>query len=611
MESSDKYKFTTTLQDLAYERNLLKATKLAQFEDVIYPTQSVLVNLEEDDPILNIAPRLGVYRDLNDFHNLEVLNYRLVVFDEVEETSINSNLAQRPWTIILANNSAKLASASTVVSYFPAEEQASYDDLVTAIKQRRENEEINWHEEMNLLIDNWLVNKAAVWVEDFNSSFQSGIESINEFTSAVSKYTKSNIGSKTAGLANSLGGAVNSATAQITQAFNSSNKELADMARGNGAGMLKGSILDSAYLGNIKSNLVDEPSKPTGMAYIGPKIVAGKVSVGSTFYPYTNTDPSTYAHQKINHGSPEGYENVFKTQPIKNGFSEFLEVDGILDNIKKSKGGKVRAGDVTTLDTNENYNASTSADPNGSAGKIEADISNPDTFDNMLSVIYNRMQTDPAMKVNSQVSRAYKAYAQNFSKIPNILRSLDAQLQRYLAYFSVVIDDIDYPLELQTPGSKVDYFYYFYTNGFEFTPVKKAVSSFEYGAFKSGKALEKPEGSNTFSFFVPHDIELSFWNFVKEKGLGVTKTDIYTNTGNDIKINLNLLLLESRESEDLTVDTAKINKFVLENVKFTNLSSLEFNQDFGQMKDASVKGIYKRVRWYHHLPISKLLNPNS
>ena len=188
-----------------------------------------------------------------------------------------------------------------------------------------------------------------------------------------------------------------------------------------------------------------------------------------------------------------------------------------------------------------------------------------------------------------------------------MLTSPDAQLQRFVAYFTTKDKNgEEHPLKMLSPDEQSDYFYYFYSNGFSCNPVKKTTTELSYGAFKTTIALEKPDVNNTFNFSLPTDLQATFWKFVLEKGLGVNIKDNIYSSENFIEgyqsINLNFALLQSTtDGTKLNADTARVNKFVLENIYFSNIDALKFQQDFGTSPvKTGIKGIYKRLTWYHN-----------
>lgn len=239
--------------------------------------------------------------------------------------------------------------------------------------------------------------------------------------------------------------------------------------------------------------------------------------------------------------------------------------------------------------------------------------------------------------IDSSKSKIYKKQLseERTSLIHDIILNADFQMQYYIAYFTkkvngeeslvklytktlkrgTVIDDVTNP---KNADSTVDnrYYYFFYTDVFNFTPVKKTTANLKYGAFTTVTALNKPEGKNTFSFNVASDLELTFWEFISKNGLGLNSNKAYysNNSKKPIKdkINLNIIMHTSHEAPDYAVrgfvsniGDKRMNKFVLEDIEFSELKNLNFSQQFNQMK-LNVSGTYRKLKWYHNIPFSEI-----
>ena len=219
-------------------------------------------------------------------------------------------------------------------------------------------------------------------------------------------------------------------------------------------------------------------------------------------------------------------------------------------------------------------------------------------------------------KSQSLVKRTFKKT--ELDLLRSVIASLDAQMQMFVAFFTSVYQGKEHLLKLYSGNATEEeegfseYFYYFYTNGFDVNPIKKATTDFSYGAFKTAIALNKPDGNTTFSFNLPLDFQLSFWKFVAQEGLGINLQEgIYSNSeyfddNPERSINLNFVALQSLpksfKSEDptvMSVSNARVNQFVLEKVYFSQAGDIAFNQSAGQLKN-NVKGVYKRLKWYHN-----------
>ena len=201
---------------------------------------------------------------------------------------------------------------------------------------------------------------------------------------------------------------------------------------------------------------------------------------------------------------------------------------------------------------------------------------------------------------------ASSLYSDEFGQIAAIIRAHDAQMQRFIAFFTVRDGDTRYLLPMQTASGDGKYHYYFYTNGFDLSPVKKASTSFSYGAFKTTVSLDKPDGNTNISFSVPADLELSFWRFVEEKGLGINVEQGYYSTEATAPegeaVDINFILSETLDPEK--PEDIRVNLFVAENVKFSQISNIAFQMAAGGPLKHAVKGVFRRLKWYHHLPLT-------
>lgn len=203
------------------------------------------------------------------------------------------------------------------------------------------------------------------------------------------------------------------------------------------------------------------------------------------------------------------------------------------------------------------------------------------------------------------------------NELHDVVTDLDASTDYYVAYFSKQNDEGDQPVQLQTPGNYTDkngnvikddnrksYFYFFYSQGFSFTPAKKTQAGLQYGAFKTQTPLMQPDGKNEFSFDVALDICLSIYRWVRTESLGVSDNDVHANDTQGPGYNLNIIMLQGSDTYDK--DSMLVNKFVLEDIAFTKLKDLNFTQTRNQQK-TSLSGIYKRVLWIHNLKLNDAL----
>lgn len=308
---------------------------------------------------------------------------------------------------------------------------------------------------------------------------------------------------------------------------------------------LRGSILDYDYLTNIQKDLVKEPVNLTGMTFIRAKDVNNQGGYGPTFLPF-----------------------------------KVLETN-----------------DIQRINFEESFNLRKSPKP-----------------------------TNVVFDVNEH--RNYSKLSQGIrtSLIHEITTNLDAQLQYYLAYFTKVSDGVETLMNIyiKTTNSEnvltdvVDdknlnaefdnkYYYYFYTDSFDFKPVKKTESNLQYGAYKTSTALNYPSGKNEFSFSIPADLELTFYYFITRNGLGLnTSLGVPSNSkltvAKDV-VNLNFVFNQQQSNPDL--ENFKIDRFVLRDVKFSDIKDLSFNYKGDQSK-LNVRGIYNKLSWYHNENLREL-----
>lgn len=222
----------------------------------------------------------------------------------------------------------------------------------------------------------------------------------------------------------------------------------------------------------------------------------------------------------------------------------------------------------------------------------------------------NLQVVDPSVVYNYEnLKRDRKA--EKLDIIHKIICSPDLQLQRFVAFFTEIKDGEKHLLQLSSGSGDSDYLYYFYTNGFDVVPVVKATKTIQYGAFKSTVSVEKAEGNTAISFSLPLDLQMSFWNFVATRGLGVNlEQGIFATESNIARgdsLDLNFIVNEYKESGN-----SYANVFVAEDVKFVQTSALNFQHatSSSAMK-SDIKAIYKRLRWYKHVPLDNLTSDGN
>lgn len=528
-----------------------------------------------------------IYSDLAGFENHKYkINCKLANLSE-DYKEITTSLVERPWTIILAVNH-NLAQASNNKHVEELLNPQEFNTALEKLKKQFDEDEINWQEYGVGVINTWLDKVAANKIDEWNGKFQDGVNAVQKFNNALQNYTGISAGGVTSKIASGISGAMR----EISSAFRSSNSELATKLSGSGASLLKGSILDQDWLTLVNKNPGLESVSLLGMTYIkAKKSSTGQLSWGPTMLPMKFT---------------AGFSDIAKDVRSRLRGSIFDQ-----DYVKKAESSTYMAGD--TLPHNMHYvKAETTTGPTYLPSKTE---DYPVKMESATKDVPEISETNKYLaKIKSTTvsvpdpSKAHYVGEDNPSiTLHRMLTSPDAQLQRFVAYFTTKDKNgEEHLLKMLSPDEQSDYFYYFYSNGFSCNPVKKTTTELSYGAFKTTIALEKPDVNNTFNFSLPTDLQATFWKFVLEKGLGVNIKDNVYSSENFIEgyqsINLNFALLQSTtDSTKLNADTARVNKFVLENIYFSNIDALKFQQDFGASPvKTSIKGIYKRLTWYHN-----------
>lgn len=228
---------------------------------------------------------------------------------------------------------------------------------------------------------------------------------------------------------------------------------------------------------------------------------------------------------------------------------------------------------------------------------------------------------DNYLNRGGQKSLAQPAYSRNIiypdflnNAIEDIVLEQDAFTHKFVAYLATVNNSgdtykevpIDYE-EVKQDGSVIDTFYYpyyYYLNGIQFSPTKKATSKLKYGAFETTVALLKPEGKNTFNFTLANDISLKLWRKVKTL---IGSNNINGYAGNSItKPNYSLIvIIPSYAAKDEKGNYQFfVQKFVLMNIDFTGFQPLEFKHDDGQSK-TKIEGICSGIYWFPNAIISQ------
>lgn len=553
-----------------------------------------------------------IYANTKKFKDVNyAIKYKLVKFQN-ETKTLNTELAKRPWTIILAANHS-LAQASDNKH---AEELLDQNDFEHALERLNEQDKSNildWHNYATGVMDAWLDKVAASKIDEWNRGFQNGVNAVLKFNNALQSYTGANqkpgtsIGAAAGTVIGNLASGISGAMRDISSTLRASSSELVQKLRGSGAALLKGSILAEDWLKLVAKNPELESISLAGMTYIKYKKAVGKnPGYGPTFIPFKITSSlsnlSDIVKQFTNTNLIKG--SIFD----KAHWLHYVETGAVYEAAPPDNMMFVESSNEDGVEKGPTFLPYKDEASKPSLVESKLSVPNPADFvyGDMIPPEADPAATDKDAPIEDKLDEVIKNPSSILCKM---ITSLDAQMQRFVAYFTTKDENgTENFLQMQTPDDLSEYLYYFYSNGFNCSPVKKATTELSYGAFKTTVALEAPNVNNVFSFSLPTDLQATFWKFVMEKGLGVNVEDnVYSNENpfEDKKIkaiNLNFVMLQSTPDETIiNVDTARVNKFVLENVYFSNLDALKFQQSFGSSPvKTSIKGIYRRLTWYHN-----------
>lgn len=640
------YTVTVPLKDLLQIEYTVESRLncLSILEDTINPDSMVLAGLYFAEKV--------TYSNLKD---LDITNIEFVNVDlyELQDFSVESKLTERPWQIILATNWL-LAGAEENNYLKDMFKEKSWEETYSKIKEQYDKKELNWQEYGVTVLGEWLKKNWSENIDKWNDSVKSGTKSVLKFIDAVQSYTGASqkpglsIGGFAKGLINQAMLGFTNAVSDLSDAFSMSNSELAAKLRGTGAGLLRGSILSEDYLKLVTKRPGLEPISLSGMTFLkGQK--SGDDNYGPTVLPFKMASGGTYLklvlEKKVDHGERIAFDSIFvrKTSELEYEARTY-DKSGTVSTSTPWKDVKKVKDKVTLSEANTESAILTQDMLNKGEAISDPVLSSKASLNlaaNPSKISEEHHKQIEAVKIEANAQEYYaakeiltKPLTQELSKnskyIPSstqypdpsehhyeenpldllhtIITSLDAQMQRFVAYFTTIDENNEeHFLRMETPDKASEYFYFFYSNGFTCSPVKKSMTELKYGAFKTSVALERPDVNNTFSFSLPTDLQASFWKFVMQNGLGVNlESNVYSNenffTENIHGINLNFVLVQSnKDSGVITKETARVNKFVLENIYFSNIDALKFQQDFGSSPiKSSIKGIYKRLTWYHN-----------
>lgn len=280
------------------------------------------------------------------------------------------------------------------------------------------------------------------------------------------------------------------------------------------------------------------------------------------------------------------------------------EITNYLGRIDKtlSRGAKEISNEVRTADK--------ALDPSTSINELKS-MSRDSKMDSDLSSSISNLSNGSNLKDIISSSTSSEEWANRY--LHDMIVSLDGQTNVYIAFFTK--DGKLYSLEDTLNKDNLEdtkYYYFFFTDNFEFTPTKKITTNLKYGGFSTKIPLSQAEGKNEFSFSIDSDLALTMWAFIKKENLGYNDEGYLSNDITGLGIDLNIILPEAigpislgmgdtyrkPELTFLKVNQYKVNKFVLTDIKFTDLSELAFLNKSTDIQNIKIKGICNEIRWY-------------
>lgn len=225
----------------------------------------------------------------------------------------------------------------------------------------------------------------------------------------------------------------------------------------------------------------------------------------------------------------------------------------------------------------------------------------------------NKLANRTLIGNETKTEKEYKGFIND--TIGNIILQMDAFTHVYLSYLFTISEDKDgkNKTEVLYKGLLSEnnnlYPYFFYMDEINFKPAKNQTVDLTYGAYKTKVQMQKPEGKNTFSFVVANDISLTLYRSVKDSSLGASDrglafATVQNTLASGVPINLAVIISSGVFKED-SKNCVRVQKFVLEDIKFSSINELPFSHKDGQSK-SKIEGIYKRCLWYPNYKVGEL-----
>lgn len=239
----------------------------------------------------------------------------------------------------------------------------------------------------------------------------------------------------------------------------------------------------------------------------------------------------------------------------------------------------------------------------GSVTQTFADLTNAKSKEDLEKLLDDpskgnryKKQTLDALAKPVVNPKKYRYEGTRANELCEIVDSLDAFTGYYTAWFS---NSEGNPIKLNITEN-LKYYYYFYLDEFKFKPVKKTQTSIQYGAYKTSANLWKPDGKNTFDITIVPDVTVAFWKYVMNENLGAdTINGILANSiqgPKNKKVDLNIIFPRMQNEEKLKRNIFLFNHFILKDIRYTNISAINFNYKLEQLK-LQTSGICSHIIW--------------
>lgn len=281
----------------------------------------------------------------------------------------------------------------------------------------------------------------------------------------------------------------------------------------------------------------------------------------------------------------------------------------IKENLKVNLAGKEDLKLKNDTSENKKLDSQSKKDITSVAGDLKTNLTEKED----LKLKDDTAANKTLASVDSKTEKEYKGFINDI--VGNIILQMDAFTHVYLSYLFTISEDKDgkNKTEVLYKGLLSEnnnlYPYFFYMDEINFKPAKNQTVDLTYGAYKTKVQMQKPEGKNTFSFVVANDISLTLYRSVKDSSLGASDrglafATVQNTLASGVPINLAVIISSGVFKED-SKNCVRVQKFVLEDIKFSSINELPFSHKDGQSK-SKIEGIYKRCLWYPNYKVGEL-----